>query len=289
MTAWWGGRRAARGFLCALATGSLGCEWVAGVRDVSLADASTGSETAVDGAGDGSGDGASDAADAPVGDCTTTKGAAMVSVPDGLGGSYCIDVTEVTEADYAKFAIAVSDPKTLPLPARCAAISVAHPDTWTVSGAPGAPRVWVHWCHAWAYCHWAGKRLCGVLGTGKPATEEGPSEWTQACSQGGSTLFPYGDKFDEAACTTGYTDAGRTTPSAVQAAPACHGAAAPYDAIFDMSGNVAEWVDDCGGAPEECAVRGGYFGDRDLAAACNARVRRGFGDPVIGVGFRCCR
>lgn len=279
MGPWWGVSRAAPwGVLCAgLAVGSLGCEWVAGVRDVSLAD----------GASSEAGDGATD--DGPGADCTSTKGAAMVSVPDGLGGTFCIDVTEATEADYAKFAVAVSDPKTLPLPARCAGVSVTHPESWTVTDLPGAPRVWVNWCHAWAYCHWAGKRLCGVLGTKKPATGEGPSEWTRACSQGGTSLFPYGDKFDENACTTGLADAGRTTPSAVGAAPACHGAAPPFSSIQDMSGNVAEWVDDCEGTPEECAVRGGYFGDRDLAAACSARFLRSFGDPVSGVGFRCCR
>lgn len=62
----------------------------------------------------------------------------------------------------------------------------------------------------------------------------------------------------------------------------------PYDAIFDMSGNVAEWTDQCsGGGPKaSCVIRGGAY---DSALACDSLVfRNPAAATVPGLGFRCC-
>lgn len=256
-----------------------GCEQVAGVRDVSLAP-----DGGVDSGpvGDASGDGG--------GKCASNRGPAMVEVSNGTGGSYCIDVTEVSEAQFASFIVASPARATLGLPARCDSVSIAAPDSWTVHATAGYARAYVNWCHAYAFCAWAGKRLCGELGTGAAHTGPEKDEWTYACSQGGTTLFPYGNAFVGGSCTTGEAvDGGRTEADKIMAAPKCHGDKPPFDAIYDMSGNLIEWVNDCTGTPEECAVRGGYFGDLDLDAACNARYLRDFKEPAIGVGFRCCK
>lgn len=260
----------------------------------------------------------------------------MVGVTAPNGTSYYVDRTEVTQAAYAQFL--ADEPRPNRASATCG---------WKTTFAPGMevdatylslldpvtdqpatecrpentlfdpighgdyPVVCVDWCDAEAYCLWAGKRLCGRIGGGSVEDPNDGSQWRYACSNGGTTPFPYGSSYIEGQCN----DFGGTV--AVGSTPGCHGIAPPYDGIVDMSGNVQEWEDQCtinpfdldGGtrSGEECTLRGGAFfkynpppADLDTAASflCGSAVLDGtnFSADLFGarnledeaVGFRCC-
>jgi formylglycine-generating enzyme required for sulfatase activity len=70
----------------------------------------------------------------------------------------------------------------------------------------------------------------------------------------------------------------------------CHGLNAPYDAIFDMSGNVAEWADRV--SETETAVRGGSFETGDFPRlTCDVPelvTNDSAANVRADIGFRCC-
>ena len=82
-------------------------------------------------------------------------------------------------------------------------------------------------------------------------------------------------------------------PTVVGSYPDCHGTASPFDAVFDMSGNVQEWEDSCydsKGADDGCALAGGYWGSNpgtDLACDHAPTYPRNISDERVG--FRCCK
>ncbi len=123
-------------------------------------------------------------------------------------------------------------------------------------------------------CVRAGKRLCRA------------TEWRAACqNQAQATRYPYGQRFDQAdqagadCWTSGLSDLVQGTGTAT----ACQSAAA----VFDLSGNVEEWVDY--EDPGQAVARGGTTlssGDNSTCGSANtnapsARYQR--------TGFRCCR
>jgi formylglycine-generating enzyme required for sulfatase activity len=158
----------------------------------------------------------------------------------------------------------------------------------------GAPVVNVDWCDAYAYCAAAGKRLCGRVGGGAAGyakfDDPAHSEWMAACSNGGATKYPYGAAYGGGICNgKDFTHPNHPLPAA--AAASCHGAAAPYSAVFDMSGNVAEWEDACSGASgasDMCRARGGSFKSGASALRCNADAALGRASADDATGFRCC-
>jgi formylglycine-generating enzyme required for sulfatase activity len=172
-------------------------------------------------------------------------------------GSFCIDRTEVSVESYAVFVAAVMPGNDPNQPASCA---------WNTSYAPAIsatapdhPVLGVDWCDAYAYCAWAGKRLCGKIGGGPNPydsfADKASSQWYAACSQDGLKAFPYGDVYDPLACNGG--DDPNPGPAPVGGTPGCEGG---YPGIFDMSGNVWEWEDSCAadtGATDACRARGG--------------------------------
>ena len=151
-----------------------------------------------------------------------------------------------------------------------------------------------NWCDADAYCLAAGKRLCGAIGGGATdyATDHDDadrSEWFDACSSQGMYDFPYGDSWTADQCVDS------TIQSEVPGSRVSCQAPAPYDCVFDMSGNAMEWENSCSDdtALAVCRVRGGFYGDytaSDLACSADASVRRtgAVADDYRGVGFRCC-
>ena len=139
----------------------------------------------------------------------------------GDGGvAYCIDTTEVTNADYQEFLAAAVTPASLQLPMpACQGQNDFIPRDGNgnavalVPGQENFPVDQVNWCDAYAYCTWAGKRLCGQIGGGplaEGATEMNASlaQWYAACSRGGSRVYPYGDTFDTTTCGGGGAGAG---------------------------------------------------------------------------------
>lgn len=259
-------------------------------------------DAAADGGGGGSNgeDGGSDAA---LAECPTSlPGPALVQVPappESSIGSYCIDATEVTNAQYAAFLGA--SPATSGQPAECAWNTSYVPLAgWPATGRDEYPVVFVDWCDARAYCAWAGKRLCGKIGGGASAFgnwNATASEWYNTCSAGGTLVYPYGDSYMGAACvgldydgTSGY-QSGTDVAQPVGSAAGCHGVSAPFDAIFDLSGNVHEWEDSCDGATgaaNNCHVRGGSFGmGASSSLECGYNFLARDFQSASG-GFRCC-
>ena len=204
-------------------------------------------------------------------------GPTLVQVPSPSGGSYCVDRTEVTNADYAAFLIA-SPPTSGQLSSCGWNATYVPPYGWPAAGKDSYPVVWVDWCDAYAFCAWAGKRLCGK------------SEWYNACSAGGTRTYPYGSTYNTTACvggdydgTPGYggTDYAQQAGSVVS----CEGG---YPGLFDLSGNVFEWQDSCSGTPDYCLFGGGAFGSGASQLECGAGISASRDTRYPTMGFRCC-
>lgn len=216
--------------------------------------------------------------------CAKPRGSAMATVTAGTT-TYCIDVTEVTVGQFAEFLAAPGAP--FDAPAFCADLALSRPAPDTNPDVKDLPVRAVQWCFAHAYCRWAGKRLCGAIGKAGSydVPTDGRSEWTFACQNGATvTKYSYGTSYDPAACTTS------GAPVRVGSAKACHGTKPPFDAVYDLLGNVAELDNGVGflasGAPSSVHGRGGSYADGDLG--CAAAGDFAFGSGLPQVGFRCC-
>lgn len=267
------------------------------------------------------------AAPATVKDCNGLPGPAMVALQAPNGTKYCIDSTEVTQAQYAEFLGKVTAkpstehegceynetyaPKALPIDP--IEPKICESDSWTPDKTPNRPVVCIDWCDAYAYCAWAGKRLCGRVGGGSvsaspgvgnqpdpndPAKDPTISQWYNACSQGGKTAYPYGDTYDPTACE-GHdatkdpsVTSGHEPLADVASYARCRGGAAPYSNIADLSGSVDEFTDECLVHPESgtlCAIRGGNLATDSAGLTCAnyGAVTRGREEEILGV--RCCK
>jgi formylglycine-generating enzyme required for sulfatase activity len=213
------------------------------------------------------------------------------------GGTYCIDSTEVTNAQYQAFLASGATPQSLGLPSPgCDGQMDLQPRDSAGNlqqfepGQELFPVIYVDWCEAYGYCKWAGKRLCGQIGggplaTGSPETNAVLSQWYNACSKGGALLYPYGNTYVQTTCGGG---GGSTSPLGnVALRPGCVGG---YPGLHDMSGNVWEWTDVCSGnmATDQCHVYGGAFDGSPPDLACTG-VRYWRRNSSAGnIGFRCC-
>jgi len=239
-------------------------------------------------------------------------GPVMAEVPAPDGTTYCIDTTEVTQGQYFAFIEAKGgDPagKTLPdsigQPPECkdnvsfGPPPLAHyddcsdwyPPAYDPTGKRLAnPVGCVDWCDAVAYCTWAGKRLCGRIGGGSSAPSElanaQTSQWYNACSQGGTTEYGYGNTYAEGACP------GNENPPVGE--KTCAASEGAYSSIERLSGGLGEWEDACeirDPAGKFCRIRGGcYLGAPDpvIQTACDCEFLNGIRVRSPSVGFRCC-
>jgi formylglycine-generating enzyme required for sulfatase activity len=212
-------------------------------------------------------------------------------------GAFCIDSTEVTNAQYQEF-LAAASPKSVALPAACSGQMDFLPRDGNGNAVPFQPGqqdfpvVQVDWCDAYAFCEWAGKRLCGQIGGGALApgnTETNPTlaQWYDACSNGGALAYPYGNTYSRTTCGGGGAGAGSDI-GPVQVRPGCVGG---YPGIYDMSGSVWEWNDVCEDATPggSCHVYGGAFDSlmsTELACKGERNWTRTAGAGNIGI--RCC-
>jgi formylglycine-generating enzyme required for sulfatase activity len=231
--------------------------------------------------------------------CAGTAGPTMVDV-----GGYCIDSTEVTNTHYAAFLTATSNDTSGQI-AACAANAdytpaVADWATNEPTNKPGHPVGWVDWCDAYAYCAWAGKRLCGRIGGGAASYSEyataNVSQWHGACTAGGTQTYPYGNAFQLTSCNTRGSDGSGSSDGTtgtvlgrlpVGAKTSCQGGTA---GVFDMSGNVLEWADECNGPnfTSRCHTRGGnsYASDQNARCDWSSDGQRSY--TYEHLGFRCC-
>lgn len=219
-------------------------------------------------------------------------------LPQGIrvgapGNTFCIDTTEVTNAQYKQF-----------LDANVAPGSQPPICSWNASFAPAAidagpdvPVVGVDWCDALAYCTWAEKYLCGKVVKGKKTgavtdrSDYTSHQWLNACTADGRFAYPYGGSYVRGKCNFAELDAGGPIP--VGTAPGCEGG---YAGLHDLSGNVWEWYDgpckdpgDGGPQNQQCSIVGGGFDNTGPEWNCNFEIdfwprnKR-----QANVGFRCC-
>ncbi|MCA9642027.1 MAG: SUMF1/EgtB/PvdO family nonheme iron enzyme [Myxococcales bacterium] len=224
---------------------------------------------------------------------TNLKGPAMSRMTLGGSDFFCVDTTEVTNAQYAEF---VSFGNLGGQPAECAfnntyAPTLGGPCTvldYDPASKPNYPVSCVDWCDAYMFCQWSGKRLCGSLGGGSvPAGDRAKAavdQWYNVCSLNGTRAFPYGSTYQEGRCNDlSSTGVG---PFICGAFNTCSGSWIGEAPVYDMSGNVAEWEDSCSG--NSCAARGGDWNAYQSTASCAAVMTANRDVRDDNVGFRCC-
>jgi formylglycine-generating enzyme len=217
--------------------------------------------------------------------CASGRGPAMVRA-----GTFCIDATEVTNSHYTAF-LAASPGAWPGRPSACGFKTTHVPKEWPrPTDESEHPVRYIDWCDAWAFCAWSNKRLCGsVGGSALPVAALGDTatdEWYRACTSGGTRAFPYGATYEKGRCNAEEVSSG---PVQVGSFGDCVGG---YAGLYDMSGNVREWVDACegnAGAKDTCATRGGEW-DRTASSehACAYSTLRDREHRSSGIGIRCC-
>ncbi len=185
--------------------------------------------------------------------------------------------------------------RAMPLP-RVARTQREQPPTPSARSRAGVrPSAYVTGLVARAACASAGKRLCRL------------EEWKRACRGERDTIHPYGSAWDPSACNVnrplhpaarlhdnaslGHLDPrlGRVTTDlgTVLAPTGTHRRCASRwgkDAIYDMVGNVDEWVDEGAGA-----FAGGFYA-RGTKNGCEALVSNHPESYLdYSTGIRCCR
>jgi len=148
------------------------------------------------------------------------------------------------------------------------------------AGADDYPVNCVNYHRAEQFCAWAGGHVCSE------------DQWLDACKGTELRPFPYGTTFDLQACNSQsqtVTVEGRERATwKVASHASCEGG---LPGLFDMAGNVAEWVDACKG--DYCKFRGaGYLSNDpvDRFAACRGVCSGNDKSLQSGVvGIRCCR
>jgi hypothetical protein len=168
-------------------------------------------------------------------------------------------------------------------------------DPLAVSRLGVRPSGYVTGVVAAAACSAAGKRLCTL------------DEFVTACRGEGDTLFPYGETYEDGVCnvfredhpaailhgnaSVGHLDPrlnrvwskGRPLLRSTGESPACRSRWGE-DAVYDMVGNLDEWVEEGSGA-----FAGGFY-SRSTRSGCEAVVTahpKAYLDYSTGV--RCCR
>ena len=159
-------------------------------------------------------------------------------------------------------------------------------------GSKNLPVVGVSMCGAEAYCSHADKALCGAVEGGAVShTLVRDSEYAafaRACTEDTDRAFPYGDTYDGSACN-GADFMENDGPVPAGSIASCVTPEAP---VFDLSGNVWEWVDACEtnmSQADSCRAQGGAFNSPEAELACT-------GVPLTvlratrqsNLGFRCC-
>lgn len=134
-------------------------------------------------------------------------------------GTYFMDKKEVTQEEYDRFIRMTKRGKPF--------VPVFEDDISKIQ-KPTLPAMGMSWSDAAAYCKWAGKRL---------PTE---AEWEKAARGDGKRRYPWGDEF-----VPGRANVDGDEDAFVYLAPpgSFEAGRSPYG-LYDMTGNIAEWVAD---------------------------------------------
>jgi formylglycine-generating enzyme required for sulfatase activity len=249
-----------------------GCELIGGFRDFS-------------GAGGGGGMTPGTSTSGGTGPCAMPSnvdgGPSMVSQHWKGGGCFWIDETEVTVDQYNKFAADAGTPSQSD---PCTGNTSYKPDAMCMSKLTmppiGAqPVVCVDYCDAVAFCQWAGKHLCKSTSSAFAPTDP-TSEWYAACSNNGLNIYPYGSMHKLNECQDGCMANCATIVAGED--KQC----AAFCGALDMSGNAAEWVDECN--LPNCYVRGGSVNGLASQVTCDSPDTAGVLETNQYRGFRCC-
>jgi formylglycine-generating enzyme len=224
-------------------------------------------------------------------DCGTCPTTTMV--PRSVGSvSYYVDPTETTNSDYKKFVDANVNPAVQSAICIWNLSFLPNVPNWPLIGTENLPVNYLDWCDAYSYCAWAGKRLCGAIGGGETyygdLDDPLKDEWFAACTDGNTNVYPYGSTYNPTACNG--VDAGNEMLVPAGSLPLCQVGAT---GLYDMSGNVFEWVNACDnwtGELDTCYTRGGsYFSDASVMRCRTASTRNERNTMRPSVGFRCCK
>jgi formylglycine-generating enzyme required for sulfatase activity len=197
--------------------------------------------------------------------------------------SFYVDSTEVTVDQYMEF-LAAKEDDTSGQPAVCSwntsywdDARAFNPGDWPIS--------YVDWCDARAYCEWAGKHLCGRI-AGGPISEAdlydpAVHQWFLACGGPSGSTHPN----TSADCNS---NGGTDNLAPVGSFTGCEGF---YPGLFDLEGNVAEWVDSCdddgaSDAEDTCRAMGGAIFDNQ--SFCTEDYDNARADVAVSYGLRCC-
>jgi formylglycine-generating enzyme required for sulfatase activity len=194
--------------------------------------------------------------------------------------SYYIDLKEVTQADYDRFVKMTKRGKIF--------VPVFEDDISKILN-PELPAMGMAWSDAEAYCRWAGKRL------------PSEAEWEKAARGEAKRRYPWGDEF-----RTGYANVdGEEDGYKYLAKPGSfEGGRSPYG-VYDMTGNVAEWVADPYDSAfyektpyrnpkgpddgEHKVIRGGSWRESQLNARLTKRFQAKMLRTDATIGIRCAK
>lgn len=229
-------------------------------------------------------------------ECGAFLGGPMVAIPNK---GYCVDATEVKREHYQSY---LDDVGSTPPPQepRCEWNTTTLPPSYLFTPEatkPEDPIRGINFCQAVSYCNWAGKRLCGKIGGGEldPASggDTNVDQFYVACSHDGIQKFPYGVAYVANTCNDSKGNIGPNGQAGAGSLPGCEGG---YPGLFDMSGNVQEWIDQCelASTPNatQCIMKGGcwnFDGGAQSAVHCSFGQLGSVTGNAPQNGFRCCK
>ena len=219
----------------------------------------------------------------------------MVEVRRPDDSCFLIDRFEVSVAEYAEL-LANADVSARADDGACSfKAELSAPgdgDCGDASPAPELPATCVDWCDARRYCQFHGLELCREEYASEALSDALRSDFYAACSDGGERIYPYGDVYDAALCSSEDNPAS-ACPDCVPSDVATGTSCAAASGAQNLSGNAAEWTSACHdniGRDDLCRVRGGSFRSAtSMELACDdGFLGRARDTRLDSIGFRCC-
>ena len=202
-----------------------------------------------------------------------------------VNGSYCMDRYEAALQELKGGAWVAASPF----------LTVGTRQVRAVPAQGMVPQGYISGSEAAKACQAAGKRLCNS------------SEWLAACRGPKNNTYPYGNSHQTGACNDDYkghpvvkyfgtstgiwdgkhmNDPGINKQPGTVAKGGAHSKCVSHHGVFDMHGNLHEWVADAAGT-----FRGGFYADAKInGAGCLYKTTaHSMSYHDYSTGFRCCK